>query len=484
MIDSPLLNPVHAHIQGRWVAADSARCFAVHNPATGEQLAEVPALGAAETARAIDAARHTLATPHSLVQRQHWLEDIARVLRENKEELGRIVTLEHGKPWQEGQGEVEYAAGFFAQCARQIHELAPRTLADTPRDCRWTVHYRPAGVVGLITPWNFPIGMIAKKLSAAIAADCPSVIKPSSKTPLTLIALMKLLDEHLDLPAGYVNLVTGPAGPISECLMGHPDVRVVSFTGSTGVGKRLIEQSAAEVKKLTLELGGNAPYIVFEDADLDAAADNFIGNKFRGGGQTCVCANRLYVHQAVEQAFSEKLIERVSRLKVGDGMEEGTDIGPLIDRNGFDKVHQHLRDALDQGAELIHGEPPTEPAGDGWGHFFPPVILRGVRPGMRVTREETFGPLVAMIAFDNEEDVIAQANDTEFGLAGYVFSGDLARGARVAGRLRCGHVGLNTGTGPTPEAPFGGMKESGYGREGGQEGLFEFVEVQTIPQPL
>ncbi len=481
MIESPLLQHLSGYINGAWVDADSGRRIAVTNPATGDVLQEVPDMGAAETERAISAARATLASPASLDQRREWLEAIAEALTGHRDEIGRILTQEHGKPLAEGKGEVDYAAGFFSYCAKHVHELAPRQLEERPRNCSWTVHYRPAGVVGLITPWNFPAGMIAKKLSAALAADCPSVIKPSSKTPLTMIALFSLLHDVVKLPPGKVNLVIGGAGPIGDTLCEHPDVRVVSFTGSTEVGRELIRKCAPQVKKLTLELGGNAPFIVFDDADLDAAADNLMANKFRGGGQTCVCANRVMVQRGVAAAFAEKLRERVSRLQVGDGLKEGVDVGPLIDRNGFEKVRRHVADALDKGAELVVGELP-EPAERDWGGFFPPTVLRGATPEMACWREETFGPLVPLVEFDSEEEAIERANETEFGLASYLFTGDEQRAERVIARLEFAHVGHNTGTGPAPEAPFGGMKQSGYGREGGLEGLFEFIEPQTVPR--
>jgi succinate-semialdehyde dehydrogenase/glutarate-semialdehyde dehydrogenase len=388
--------------------------------------------------------------------------------------------MEHGKPWKEAQGEVDYAAGFFRYCGENIHHLEPRTLEEQPKGCKWTVYHRPAGVVALITPWNFPIGMIAKKLSAALAADCASVIKPSSKTPLTMIALFTLLDRELDLPAGKVGLVTGPAGEITDTFFDQPSVRTVSFTGSTEVGRELIAKSSPGVKRLTLELGGNAPFIVFDDADLESAADNLIGNKFRGGGQTCVCANRIFVQKSVAEEFAEKVAERVNKLAVGNGLEEGTDIGPLIDENAVAKVQRHVDDALAKGARKM-----TERQLSGLGGtYYPPTVLLDVPSEAVCNREETFGPLVPMVTFDTDDEVVQKANDTEFGLASYVFTADESRGLGVIERLQFAHAGLNTGTGPTPEAPFGGMKQSGYGREGGIEGLFEFTEAQTVPTAL
>ncbi|MBA1146007.1 aldehyde dehydrogenase family protein [Ectothiorhodospiraceae bacterium WFHF3C12] len=481
MIESPLLPELKGYIGGDWTGADGGDTLAVHNPANGELLAEVASMGRAETDRAVAAAQAALNEPASLDTRRQWLRDIVQALQDNREELGRILTLEHGKPWKEAQGEVDYAAGFFRYCAEHVDELKPRVLEERPKDCTWTVHFRPAGVAALLTPWNFPIGMIAKKLSAALAADTPSVIKPSSKTPLTMIALFTLLEREVKLPRGKTNLVIGPAGTIGDALCEDPRVTVMSFTGSTGVGKDLIRKTADQVKRLTLELGGNAPFLVFEDADLDAAADNLMANKFRGGGQTCVCSNRILAHRSVSQAFADKVAERANRLKVGDGLEPDTDIGPLIDRNGYQKVRRHVRDAMDKGAERVTGQDPGELEND-WGGYHPPTVLRGVTGEMLCAREETFGPLVPIMEFDSEEEAVTMANDTEFGLAAYLFTGSDEVAGRVIPRLHFGHVGHNTGTGPTPEAPFGGMLESGYGREGGLEGLFDFVEVQTVPR--
>ncbi|MGD2084057.1 MAG: NAD-dependent succinate-semialdehyde dehydrogenase [Chromatiales bacterium] len=481
MIESPLLNEVKGYIDGGWSAADSGDTFDVKNPATGELLASVPSMDRTEVRRAIKAAQRAQKQPSTLEQRRDWLAGIAQALTDERKEIGRILTMEHGKPWGEGQGEVDYAAGFFRFCAENIGELGSYALEARPRNCSWTVHYRPAGVVGLITPWNFPIGMIAKKLSAALAADCASIIKPSSKTPLTMIALFTLMHEHLDLPPGKVSLVTGRAGPIGDELCENPAVRMLSFTGSTEVGRELIRKTADQVKKLALELGGNAPYLVFADADLDQAVEQLVTNKFRGGGQTCVCSNRILVERGVAEVFSTKLGERVGRMRVGNGLEEGVDLGPLIDRSGYEKVRRHLNDALEKGAKMVAGGDPGEWTEDK-GAFFNPTVVRGVMPGMLATQEETFGPLVPIMEFDGEEEAVSLANDTEYGLAAYVFTADDERAQRVIAALEFGHVGHNTGSGPTPEAPFGGMKQSGYGREGGREGLFEFVEPQTVPR--
>lgn len=482
MIESPLLKHLSGYSGGQWQERAGDQSFEVFNPANGEVIARVAAMGADEVATAIRSGVSALrlSQPYSIEARQRWLEEIRDALSAHRDELGRILCSEHGKPLPEACGEVDYAAGFFDYCARHIGALESHALAERPRGCSWTVHYRPVGVVGLITPWNFPIGMIAKKLSAALAAGCPSVIKPASETPLTMIALFTLLDEHTSLPPGMVNLVMGKASMIGQVLCESPDVPMLSFTGSTEVGRRLLVDTALQVKKLALELGGNAPFIVFDDADLEAAADNLMANKFRGGGQTCVCANRIFVHASVMARFSELLAQRVSALTVGNGMTEGVDIGPLINQAGFDKVRRHVSDVLALGGTLVTGPDPGSL--DNAGLFYPPTVMSGVTRDMACFREETFGPLVPLVAFETEDEVVAAGNDTEFGLAAYVFSSDSERAQRVAAGLRFGHVGWNTGTGPTPEAPFGGMKASGIGREGGLEGLFEFVEPQTVPR--
>src|SRR5699024_4399436 len=323
----------------------------------------------------------------------------------------------------EAQGEVTYAANFFKDCAENLHVLEPRTLEAQPKNYSWTVHFRPIGVAGLIVPWNFPIGMIAKKLSAAIAGGCPSVIKPASETPLTMIAMFQLLDERIDLPAGMVNLVMGSASEIGAELCASPDVPMLSFTGSTEIGKQLIDQTKDQVKKLGLELGGNAPFIVFDDADLDAAADNLIANKFRGGGQTCVCANRVYVQAGVYDAFTATVVDKVNSLRVGDGMSEDVDIGPLINKQGFEKVRRHVADALAKGAELMAGKNPDDLDPE-HGLFYPPTVITKVNHNMACCQDETFGPLVPMIRFEQEDEAVEVANTTEYGLAAYVFTQD------------------------------------------------------------
>ncbi len=481
MIRSALLKSMNGYIDGAWCAADSDRTMPVINPATGETIAIVPVMGRDETHRAIEAAARTLATPASVEQRSEWLSRLAELITQHRDELGRIITHEHGKPLAEAQAEADYAASFFRYYAGCVDHLKPKQLSERPRNHTWTVYYRPAGVAALITPWNFPLAMLAKKFSAALAADCCCVIKPSSKTPLSMIALFTLI-EKIGLPPGKAHLVLGPAGEISDALCEHPAVRVISFTGSTSVGKKLNAATAPHLKRLALELGGNAPFIVFDDADVDRAVDQLMANKFRGAGQTCVCANRVYVQKGIADTFSEKLAARVNAIRVGNGMEAGITMGPLIDRKAFDKVKRHVDDAIAQGAVRIAGSAPIEPQLN-QGCFFPPTVLRGVTARMECVNDETFGPLAPLIEFLSEAEVIAAANNTEYGLAAYIFTASDERAARVIPRLSFGHVGHNTGSGPTAEAPFGGMKHSGFGREGGLEGLHDFIETQTVPRP-
>lgn len=481
MINSPLLTTTHGYINGQWCAADSQNTMPVVNPATGQEIAIVPVMGRDETTRAVEAAANALVTPASIEQRGAWLAALADLVLQHKAELGRIITHEHGKPLAEAIGEADYAASFFRYYAGCVDHLKPKPLADRPRNHSWTVYYRPAGVAALITPWNFPLAMLAKKFSAALAADCCCVIKPSSKTPLSMVALFSLIDQ-IKLPPGKANLVLGPAGEISDVLCEHPAVRVISFTGSTPVGKKLMADTAPHLKRLALELGGNAPFIVFEDADVDLAVDQLLSNKFRGAGQTCVCANRIYVHKSIAERFTQQLTAKVDAIKVGNGMDDGVTMGPLIDQRAVAKVKRHVDDAIANGATSLTSATLDESQTKA-GHFFPPTVLRGVTSQMECVSDETFGPLAPIIEFQTEDEVIQAANNTEYGLAAYVFTSDDDRATKVIARLSFGHVGHNTGSGPTAEAPFGGMKHSGFGREGGLEGLHDFIETQTVPRP-
>ncbi len=478
MLPSELLDGIDLVAAGRALPQD--RWFEVRNKTSGQVLARLPRMTAEDASAAVDEAAAALEPEPPLETRRAWLEAIAGLLQAHKSELARIITLEHGKPLKESAVEVEYTAGFFAFFARQMDRLKAEVLPEKLRNCRWTIHRRAAGVAGLITPWNFPLAMLGKKLAPALAAGCAAVIKPAAQTPLSTLAICGLA-RRAGVPDGRIRVVTGPAGPIGQVLCRHSAVRVISFTGSTEVGKLLAAQTAPHVKRLAMELGGNAPFIVFPDADPAAALDALMANKFRAGGQTCVCTNRVYVHESLAESFSRAVAERASRLKVGDGMDPTTDIGPLIDRAGFDKVAAHVADALRGGARRLAGDDPPRPEND-WGAFYPPTVLTGVKPEMLVCREETFGPVVAISTFRDEDEVLEAANSTPFGLAAYLFTRDAGRAGRMIRRLRFGHVGLNTGTGPTPEAPFGGMKESGYGREGGVEGLMEYCETQVVAE--
>ncbi len=448
------------------------------NPANGDILAYVPAHGAIETAAAVAVAERAMADDVPLATRAAWLAAIALQLAEVREEMARIITLEQGKPLKESRTEVDYAGGFFRYFAAHIDRLVPRGLDEHPGGNTWTVYQRPAGVAALITPWNFPLAMLAKKVAGAIAGGCAMVVKPSELTPLSALALREIA-LAAGVPAARMHVVTGPAVPIGGVFCTHPSVRAVSCTGSTATGKRLLADTAPYVKRLALELGGNAPFIVFVYSDADLVADALMANKFRCAGQTCVCTNRVYVDSITHNRFVAAVVERCAKLVVGDGMDPATDIGPLINRAQWDKVDAHVADALAKGATRVFGEPPVRPSGD-FACFYPPMVLTGCNESMLCFQEETFGPVIAIARFDDEDDVIRRANGTPYGLAAYVFTPDSAQADRVVPALRFGHVGLNTGAGPTPEAPFGGMKQSGLGREGGFEGLMEYVEPQTV----
>lgn len=451
--------------------------IAVHNPATGEIVGQMPVMTEAEVLSAITAAESALERPIAWPERSRLLAETAQVMAAHREILARLLTLEQGKPLKEALVEVDYAAGFF----RYYSSLPDPTIAE--RGSRGdglpaTVFSRPAGVAALIIPWNFPLAMLAKKLAAAIAAGCPVVVKPSEETPLSAMKLWELLGP-VGFPEGFLNLVLGLPQPIGEILTAHPAVRVISITGSTATGRWIYARSDRGLKRLALELGGNAPFLVFADADLDRAADEFLRNKFRCAGQTCVCANRLYLDQAIEKPFLEKLAARMKVLKVGDGLDPSVDIGPLINARAHEKAKTHLADALAKGAvPVVRPELPS-PA-QNWGCFFPPVLLSGGTPDMLAFQEETFAPLVVASLFSGNEQAVAAANSTTYGLACYLFTADSALVAQLLPRLPFGHIGINTGAGPSPEFPFGGMKESGFGREGGKAGLHEYLEFQTV----
>jgi len=472
----PTLLREAALVGAEWIAAEG-QGIAVTDPATGELLGHVPALGAAETEAAIAAgvaaqkgwAARTARERGAILRR--WFE----LVMQNQEDLGRILTAEQGKPLAEARGEIAYGASFiewFAEEARRAYgEIVPGHAADK----RILVMKQPVGVVAAITPWNFPNAMITRKAAPALAAGCAMVLRPAGETPFSAIALA-VLAERAGLPAGLFSVLTGPSRVIGAVLTGSAAVRKLSFTGSTEVGAALYAQCAPTLKKLSLELGGNAPLIVFDDADLETAVEGALIAKFRNNGQTCVCANRIYVQAGIHDAFAARLTERMAGMRTGNGVEAGVAFGPLIDRRAVAKVRAHVEDACAKGATLLAGGAPHELGG----LFWQPTVLTGVTDAMAVAREETFGPVAPIFRFETEAEVLERANASEYGLASYVFSRDLARVFRVAEALEAGMVGVNTGLISTPEAPFGGVKASGLGREGSRHGLDDYLELKYI----
>ncbi len=476
LTDSTLLRQ-QCYVDGAWIDADTGDTIEVTNPATGETLATVPKLGAAETRLAIEAAdrawpawRAKLAKERATIMRA-WFN----LIIENQEDLAVLMTMEQGKPLAESRGEVVYGASFVEWFAEEAKRVYGDTIPQHQPDKRLVVIKQPIGVVAAITPWNFPNAMITRKCAPALAAGCPVVIKPATATPYSAYALAELAD-RAGLPPGVLNVVTGSAGAIGGELTANPTVRKLSFTGSTEVGKLLMKQCAETVKKVSMELGGNAPFLVFDDADLDAAVEGAMMSKFRNTGQTCVCANRILVQDSVYDAFAAKLTKAAAGLKVGYGLDDGVTQGPLIDRAALEKVEEHLSDATAKGARVAIGGARHEPGGT----FFQPTVLTEVTPDMKVTQEETFGPLAPLFRFKTEEEAIALANDTEFGLASYFYARDLGRVWRVAEALESGIVGINTGIISNEVAPFGGIKESGIGREGSKYGIDDFLEIKYL----
>ena len=476
-LKDPSLLRQQCYIDGQWRSADDNSVIKVTNPATGESLGTVPHMGAAETRHAIDAAnaawpawRKKTARERALILRA-WND----LMLANADDLALIMTTEQGKPLAESKGEIAYAASFIEWFGEEAKRVAGDTLASPWADRRIVVTREPIGVCAAITPWNFPAAMITRKVGPALAAGCPMVVKPAELTPFSALALA-VLAERAGVPAGVFNVLTGDSKAIGAEMTSNPLVRKLSFTGSTQVGRVLMEQCAPTIKKLSLELGGNAPFIVFDDADLDAAVEGAIASKYRNAGQTCVCANRLYVQAGVYEAFADKLVAAVAKLKVGNGQEAGVTQGPLIEEKAVLKVEQHIADALSKGARLLTGG-----QRHALGHsFFQPTVLADVDASMQVAREETFGPLAPLFRFESEADVIAMANDTEFGLAAYFYSRDIGRVWRVAEALETGMVGVNTGLISSEVAPFGGVKQSGLGREGSVYGMDDYLVIKYI----
>jgi succinate-semialdehyde dehydrogenase/glutarate-semialdehyde dehydrogenase len=477
VLKDPTLLKTKAYIAGEWQSAEDGATFDVKNPATGETITTVPRMGATETRRAIDTAnaawpawRATTAKQRATILRK-WHD----LMLENADDLAKILTTEQGKPLAEAKGEILYAASFLEWFAEEGKRVNGDTIPTPASDKRIVVTKEPIGVCAAITPWNFPAAMITRKVGPALAAGCPIIVKPAEATPLSALALA-VLAERAGVPRGVFNVVTGEPKAIGAEMTGNPIVRKLSFTGSTPVGRLLMAQCAPTVKKVSLELGGNAPFIVFEDADLDAAVAGAIASKYRNSGQTCVCTNRFYVHDKVYDAFAEKLRVAVEQLKVGRGTEDGVTQGPLINEAAVLKVESHIEDALAKGARIVTGGK-RHALGHG---FFEPTVLADVTPAMKVARDETFGPLAPLFRFSSDEEVIRLANDTEFGLASYFYSRDIGRVWRVAEALEYGMVGINTGLISNEVAPFGGVKQSGLGREGSHYGIDDYVVIKYM----
>ena len=465
------------YINGEWRDADSGAVIAVNNPATGAQLGTIPRMGAAETRRAIEAANAAWGAwrARTAKERAGILRRWFDLMLANTEDLAQIMTAEQGKPLPESRGEIAYAASYLEWYAEEGKRAYGDTITGPAADRRIVVVKEPVGVCAAITPWNFPSAMITRKAAAALAAGCPMVVKPATQTPYSALALA-MLAEEAGVPAGVFSVVTGSASEIGGEMTGNPLVRKLSFTGSTEIGRLLMQQTAPSIKKVSMELGGNAPFIVFDDADLDAAVEGAIVSKYRNSGQTCVCANRLYVHDKVYDAFAEKFVAAVGALKVGDGMQQGVTLGPLIDMAAVEKVKEHIDDAVSKGGRVLAGGKPHALGQS----FFEPTVVAEVTPQMKVAREETFGPLAPLFRFSSDEEVIAMANDTEFGLAAYFYSRDIGRVWRVAEALEYGMVGINTGILSNEAAPFGGVKQSGLGREGSHYGLDDYMVVKYL----
>ncbi len=474
--DSKLLRQ-HCYIDGEWRDATSGKTIDVINPATQKRIGTVPRMGAEETRAAIEAAHaalpawaHKTAKERAVILRR-WHD----LMMANQEDLGVLMTAEQGKPLAEAKGEVAYAASFIEWFGEEGKRLYGDVIPGHQPDKRIVVLRQPIGVVAAITPWNFPSAMIARKAGPALAAGCTMVCKPATQTPYSALAMAELAN-RAGVPKGVFNVITGAAEEIGGEMTANPIVRKLTFTGSTAVGKRLMTQCAGTVKKISLELGGNAPFIVFDDSDLDAAVQGAIASKYRNTGQTCVCANRLLVQDGVYEEFAGKLVGAVALLRIGDGLKGATDQGPLIDMKAVAKVEEHIADALAKGASVAAGGKRHALGGS----FFEPTVLTNVKPDMMVAREETFGPVAPLFRFKTEQDAIRMANDTEFGLAAYFYTRDLARSWRVSEALEYGIVGLNTGLISTEVAPFGGMKESGIGREGSKYGILDYTEIKYV----
>lgn len=476
-LKDPSLFRQQAYIDGAWLDADEGQTLKVNNPASGDILGTVPKMGAAETRRAIEAAERALPAWRELTakERSQTLRRWFELIVENQEDLARLMTLEQGKPLTESRGEIAYAASFIEWFAEEAKRIYGDTIPGHQKDKRIIVIKQPIGVTAAITPWNFPAAMITRKAGPALAAGCTMVVKPASQTPFSALALAELAG-RAGIPKGVFSVVTGSAGDIGNELTANPIVRKITFTGSTEVGAKLMAQCAPGIKKVSLELGGNAPFLVFDDADLDEAVKGAMQSKYRNAGQTCVCVNRIYVQDGVYDAFAQKFQAAVEQLKIGNGLDDGVDVGPLIDDKAAAKVREHIEDAVANGAQVVTGGKAHSLGGS----YFEPTLMINVPHTAKVAKEETFGPLAPLFRFKDEAEAIALANDTEFGLAAYFYARDLGRVFRVAEALESGMVGVNTGMISTEVAPFGGVKSSGLGREGSKYGIEDYLEIKYI----
>ncbi|KWT79150.1 MULTISPECIES: NAD-dependent succinate-semialdehyde dehydrogenase [unclassified Variovorax] len=476
-LKDPTLLRQQVFLAGEWIDADTRETIPVSNPATGEQIGTVPSCGAEETQRAIAAAESAQRdwARRPAKERTAILRKLNDLMLANQDDLALIMTAEQGKPLAESKGEIAYAASFIDWFADEARRVYGDTIPAPSADRRILALKQPIGVTAAITPWNFPTAMLTRKAGPALAAGCAMVVKPATQTPFSALAFAELA-ERAGLPKGLLSVLTGSASKIGGEMTRNPTVRKLTFTGSTEVGRMLMKQSADTIKKLSLELGGNAPFIVFDDADIDAAVEGAMVSKYRNTGQTCVCANRIYVQKGVLADFTDKLVAKVRALKVGNGVEPGVTQGPLIDDKAVAKIEEHVADALVKGGKVLTGGRRHALGG----RFYEPTVVAGATRDMLVAHEETFGPLAPVFAFDTEAEAIALANDTEFGLASYFYSRDIGRIMRVAEQLESGIVGVNTGLISTAEAPFGGVKQSGLGREGSKYGLDEFLEIKYV----
>ncbi len=465
------------YINGNWTDAISGESYNVTNPATNEVVATVAYGNEEDTKLAVDAAATAFESwsTTSVNERSNYLYKLYNLMLEEKESLAKAITLEMGKPINEARGEVNIAAEYVLWYAEEAKRVYGEIVAASSVNKRLHVIKQPVGPVAAITPWNFPVSMLTRKLAPALAAGCTIVLKPASYTPSSAIKLFECI-EKAGFPKGVANLVIGESRSIGDELTSNPLIRKITFTGSTSVGKKLMEAASKQVKRVSMELGGHAPFIVFEDADLEKAANGVLISKYRNTGQTCICLNRLFVHRSVKEKFEAILKDKVEQLKIGNGMEESSEIGPLVDRSAFEKVQTHVNDAIEKGATLITG---GEPADEG-ALFYKPTLLTNVTKDMMITKDETFGPVCPIYVFDSEEEAIQQANDTEYGLAAYYYTKDLGKAIRVGEKLEYGIIGVNDAVPTTVQAPFGGLKESGAGREGGHQGMDGFLEEKFL----